>query len=84
MELLRSLFPFAFTKKEAVSNLVISVIIQVVISVAVGAVFGLVAGLLKDIPLVPWLLGTVGSLVGVYFTASIVLTFLYYFNVIKD
>ena len=79
MDLLKKFFPFSFTPKKDVAALVINVVIMIVI----GFVIGLVIGLLSGIPVLGWIIGILGSLVDLYVTASIVLSFLHYFKVLK-
>ena len=79
MDSIKKYFPLAFKAKNSTKDLVINVLIQVVVNALVGVVFGLLAG----IPLVGFLFDILGWLVGIYFTAGIVLSILDYFNVIK-
>ena len=79
MDTLKKFFPFAFTEKKDVSELVIRSIIYVVVAVVIGFVLGIVG----KIPVVGILVGLVGALVDLYITATIVLMFLDYFKVIK-
>ena len=89
MDFLKKFWPISFKERTEVSQLVIAVIIQALLGWGVGAVLGVVAGVLRA--LVPGALGMIlaapltliGSLIGMYFTAGIVFTFLSYFKVLK-
>lgn len=80
MDILKKIFPFSFAKKEGVAGLIINVLIQLVVAIVAGVIIGLVA----KIPVVGVIVGLVGGLVDLYFVAGIVLSFLHYFNVLKD
>lgn len=79
MDMLKKFFPFAFTAKADIAALVISILIQLVIGVVIGFVIGIVA----LIPIVNLLVGLVGGLADLYITASIIITLLDYFKVLK-
>ncbi len=79
MDLLKKIFFYAFKEKKDVSALVVSVVIQVLVT----AVLGIALGFLGGVPFVGFLFGLVGGLIDLYGTASVVLTFLDYFKVIK-
>ena len=89
MDFLKKFWPVSFKERTEVSQLVVAVVIQALIGWGVGAVLGVVAGILSG--LIPGTLGMIiaapltliGSIVGVYFTAGIVFTFLSYFKVLK-
>lgn len=78
MDVLKKIFPYAFGTKD-VTGLVIKVIVQVV----VGGVIDIALGLIGQISLFSFIAGALAWLIGVYFTCSIVVTFLAYFKVIK-
>lgn len=80
MEKLKQFFPFSFKKKPEVSNLVVTVIIHAVIAIVVGSALSAIGLLLGTVGIIFTLLG---SLIDLYLTAGIVLTFLHYFKVIK-
>ena len=79
MDSIKKYFPLAFKAKNSTKDLVINVLVQVVVNALIGVVFGLLAG----IPLVGGLFDIVGWVVGIYFTASIVLSILDYFKILK-
>lgn len=79
MDMLKKFFPFAFTAKADIASLVISVLIQLVVGVVIGWVIGIVA----LIPIVGLSVGLVGGLLDLYILASVVLTFLDYFKILK-
>ncbi len=79
MDLLRKFFPFAFANKKDLAALIINVLIQLVITVVIGFVITIAA----KIPVVNLVTGLVGCLVDLYFLASIVLSFLDYFKILK-
>ena len=79
MDMLKKLFPFAFTNKADILALVINLIVQLV----AGALIGWVFALLAQIPFIGWLLGTIGSLIGLYILVSIVLSVLDYLKILK-
>ena len=79
MDMLKKFFPFSFRPKKDVTALIIHVVIMVV----ADAIAAVVIGSLSGIPFVGWLISLLGSLVGLYVTASIVFTFLHYFKILK-
>ena len=79
METLKKIFPFSFKEKKDVTALVVTVIIMVLL----GAVCGIFIAFFSKFPLIGWTISLAGSLIDLYVTASIVLTFLDYFMVIK-
>ena len=88
MDFLKKCFPISFKERTEVKQLVISVILQVLIGWGVAIVLGFVGGLLGALlsslaALFIAVFGLLGSLISLYFTASIVFTFLSYFKVLK-
>ena len=79
MDLLKNIFPLSFRLADTVANLIIGILIYIVVSVVVGAVIGVLAW----IPLIGWLLSLVGSLVGLYCLAGIVIEVLLFAKVLK-
>ncbi len=79
MDILKKLFPISFKYAGNVSQLIIGILIYIVGDIVAGAVIGLLTGL----PLIGWLFGIVGSLLGLYFTAGIVIELLVFFKVLK-
>ena len=88
METLKKFFPLSWKYTKDVSNLIIGIIIYVVAAIVAGALITLATLLVGWIPLVGWLvawaLGLVGSLIGVYVLAGIVIQILVFTKVIKD
>ena len=78
MDLLKKLFPLSFKVSE-VKDLVISIIVYALIDVVCGVLIGLLA----KIPLIGILFSLVGTLIGIYATAGIVLSILVFVKVIK-
>ena len=79
MDTLKKFFPFSFGEKKDVAALVINIIIYVVVAAIAGAVIGL----LYKIPVLGTIFSLLGSLVGIYTTAGIVLSILHYVKVLK-
>ena len=67
---LKQYFPLAFGPKKDIIALVINIPIHIV----VDAIAGIVISLLGGLPLIGWAFGLIGSLVGLYFLASLVLS----------
>lgn len=78
MDTLKKIFPHAF-KPTDVASLVITILLYIVFDVVAGAIIGLLSGL----PIIGFLFSIVGSLVGIYATAGIVIAILVYCKVIK-
>ena len=79
MDILKAIFPFSFTKKDSVASLIIIILIHLVASIVAGALIGILA----KVPIVNLITGIVGSLVGLYFLAGLVLSILDYCKVLK-
>ena len=79
MDMLKKFFPLSFQPKADVAALVINILIQLVVSVVAGWVVSIVAA----IPLIGIIFGLVGSLLGLYFLAGIVISCLDYFKILK-
>lgn len=79
MDMLKKFFPLAFKPKKDIVALIINIIIHIV----VDAVVGVVIGLLAELPLVGAIVAACGSLIGLYFTISLVLSILHYLKVLK-
>ena len=84
--MLKALFPVSFGTKD-VTALVIRTIIYVLLAIVAGAIVGLAAMIIAPIPavgpIIAWALGVVGSILGLYFLAAIVVLFLAHFKVVK-
>ena len=88
MEALKKIFPLSWKYTKDVANLIIGIILYVVVGIVAGALIALSTLLIGWIPVVGWLvawaLGVVGSLIGVYVLAGIVIQILVFAKVIKD
>ena len=84
--MLKTLFPVSFGTKD-VTALVIRTIIYILLAIVAGAIVALATMLVGWIPVVGaiigWALGVIGSILGLYFLAAIVVLFLAHFNVVK-
>ena len=78
MDVLKQLFPLSFKVNDS-NDCVISVIIYLVVSI----LFGVVVAILDFIPVINVLLGVLGTLVGVYCVAGIILSILKITKVMK-
>lgn len=78
MDALKKFFPHAFKATE-LSKLIITVIIYLLIDV----VCGFVIGLLAKLPIIGFIFGLLGGLVGLYATVGIVLAILVCLKVLK-
>jgi len=79
MDLLKKLFPVSFKYADTVANLIIGILIYVV----GGAVAGAVIGFLSAIPVIGFVFSLVGSLLGIYCFAGIVIEVLLFAKVLK-
>lgn len=80
MDFLKKMFPLSFNIPEKdTKQLVINIVIYAVISIVLGAV----CGWLGSIRFVGWIFGIIGSVIGTYSTAGIVLAVLKFCNVLK-
>ena len=88
MEALKKIFPLSWKYTKDVANLIIGIILYVVVGIVAGALIALSTLLIGWIPVIGWLvawaLGVVGSLIGVYVLAGIVIQILVFAKVIKD
>ena len=87
MDVLKKIFPLSWKYVADVANLIIGIIIYVVIDLIPWAV-GLVFGILPEIPVITSLINVVmsilGTVIGIYAVAGIVILILVYTKVIKD
>lgn len=79
MDLLKKIFPISFKYAKDVKALAISIIAYFI----VGAVGGIVIWLASAIPLVGWIVGTLGGILDLYVLIGIVLEVIVHLNVIK-
>ena len=86
MNILKKIFPLSFRFADTVVNLVIGILIYVVACAIAGFALSLL-GILGAIPVVGvilgWLLGVIGSVIGLYGLIGIALELLVFFKVIK-
>jgi hypothetical protein len=78
MELLQRIFPLSFGKKD-LAGLIITILIYLV----VGAVLGAVVALLTKIPIIGFIFALIGSLIGIYIFAGLVILILVYLNLLR-
>lgn len=79
MATLKKFFPLAFKEKKDIGALIVNILLHILGDV----VAGLVIGLVSKLPLIGWIFGLLGGLVGLYFTVGIVLSILDYLKVLK-
>ena len=80
MNFLKTVWPTPFKiEKKNVS----SFIVQLIIFIVICAVAGALIGLLVKLPIIGFIFGIVGSLLGTYSLIGVVLCILVYFDVIK-
>ena len=72
-------FPLSARAKRDVVGLIVSIPLYIVVSAVLGVVFSL----LSAIPLVGWIIGIIGSLVGLYCFIGIVVSILVFLKVVK-
>ena len=80
MDFLKTLWPTPFKIKP--KNLA-SFLVQLIIFIVVVAIVGLLIGILSGIPILGWVFGIIGSLIGIYNIVGIVLCILVFLDVIK-
>lgn len=78
METLKKYFPLSFRGTD-VPALIVSIIIYLVIDIVCGVVIGILALL----PIIGFVFALLGSLVGLYALAGIVIAILYFVKVLK-
>ena len=79
MDMLKKCFPLSFKYTDSAANLIIGILIYLVAGAVAGAVIGLLAG----IPIIGFVFGLIGSLLGIYVTAGIVIQVLVFCKVLK-
>lgn len=79
MDKLKVLFPISFKYADSVANLIIGILIYVVGS----AIAGVILGWLSAIPIVGLIFSLVGSVLGIYCLAGIVIEVLLFVKVLK-
>ena len=87
MNTLKTFFPLSWKYAKDVANLIIGIIVYLVVELVAGALITLSTQLTDWIPrvggLIAWALGIVGSLIGLYTLAGIVILILVLAKVIK-
>ena len=87
MDALKKIFPLSFKRTDTAANLIIGILLYVVVAIVAGALIFLATKLGGWIPVVGailgWALGVVGSLIGVYTFAGIVIQILVFAKVLK-
>ena len=88
MEALKKIFPLSWKYTNDVSNLIIGILVYIVVGIAAGALIALATFITGWIPvlggILAWALRLIGSLIGIYTLAGIIILLLVYFKVIKD
>ena len=88
MDMLKKIFPFAFKDTKTNNGLIMSIIYHVVAAFVVGILCSLVGWVVSFIPflgaLIGWILGIIGSCVGLYALIGIVLACLNRVGIITD
>ena len=79
MNMFKPFFPLAFVPKKDVIALVINIALHII----ADAIAGLVIGFLGVLPFIGWAFALVGSIIGLYFLVSLVLSILDYLNLLK-
>lgn len=79
MDLLKKLFPVSFKFADSVANLIIGILIYLV----GGAIAGAVIGFLSGIAVIGFVFALVGSLLGIYCLAGIVIEVLVFLDILK-
>ena len=88
MDVLKKIFPLSFKRTDSIANLVIGILIYVVVGIVAGAIITLSTFITAWIPviglLIAWALGVIGSLIGLYVLAGIIIQILVFAKIIKD
>ena len=80
MDMLKTLWPFSFKVKE---KDVTSLVVQLIVLIVACAIACVAIGLLVRIPIIGWIIGIVGSLIGLYCLIGIVLCVLQFCGMLK-
>lgn len=81
MDFLKTLWPTPFKIKPKDVG---SFLVQLIIFIVVVAIVGILIGVLAKIPVLGWIFGIVGSLIGIYNLVGIVLCVLVFADVLKE
>ena len=80
MDFLKKVWPTAFNvKKKDLASLIIQILILLVVGIVAGALIGILAHL----PIIGWIIGIAGGLIGLYCVVGIVLCVLNFCDVLK-
>ena len=79
MDMLKKFFPISFKYADTVANLVIGILIYVI----GGAIAGAIIGWLSAIPIIGLVFSLIGSLLGIYSLAGIIIEVLLFAKVLK-
>lgn len=84
MDILKKFFPFSFSVQKKETNSLIASIVIYAIGIIALSLFGWLFGwILGNIPVLPWLVGLLTSLLDTYCTAGIVFAILKFVGVFK-
>ena len=87
MDALKKIFPLSFKRTDTAGNLIIGILLYIVVAIVAGALITLATLIGGWIPVVgailAWALGVVGSLIGVYTLAGIIIQILVFAKVLK-
>ena len=79
MDLIKKIFPLSFKYAKDVPNLITGIILYLI----VAAVGGFIIWLASLVPLVGWLIGSLGSILDLYVAVGVVLQILVFLKVVK-
>ncbi len=79
MDALKKLFPYSFTKKKSLGDLIVNIIVYLLAGIVGAALIGLLGG----IPVIGAALKIVGWLIDLYVLVGIILSVLHYMKAIK-
>ena len=80
MDMLKTLWPFSFKVKEKDTT---SLVVQLIILIVACAIAVVAIGILAKLPIIGWIIGIVGGLVGLYCLVGIVLCILQFCGMLK-
>lgn len=79
MDTLKKLFPYSFTKKKGLGDLIVNILIYIL----VGFLGGVLIGVLGKIAVIGFLFKIVGGLIDLYVLVGVILSVLDYMKVLK-
>ncbi len=87
MDALKKIFPLSFKRTDTAGDLIIGILLYIIVGIVAGAAIFLATMIGGWIPVVgailAWALGVIGSLIGVYTLAGIVIQILVFAKVLK-